>query len=68
VVSLLNREKVPFDKLRANGICVMDKPVQDKTMQAMPEEIRTRVFEKYAEIQGIQTQESELKATLEASA
>jgi len=44
----------------------MDKPIQDKAMQAIQEEIRTRVFEKYAEIQGVQTQESELKATLEA--
>jgi hypothetical protein len=43
-----------------------NKPAQEKTGQTMLEEIRTRVFEKYAEIQGIHTQESELKATIEA--
>ena len=44
----------------------MNKPLPDKETRAIQEEIRTRVFEKYAETQGIQTQEHELRATLEA--
>jgi hypothetical protein len=45
----------------------MNTPIHDKkAMQVMLEEIRTRVFEKYAENQGLQTQETELKATVEA--
>ena len=44
----------------------MNKPLSDKDARAIQEEIRTRVFEKYAETQGVQTQEHELRATLEA--
>lgn len=40
--------------------------MDQKTTQAVQEEIRSRVFERYAEIQGVQTQESELRATLDA--
>ncbi len=44
----------------------MEKRLDRKTTQVIQEEIRTRVFERYAEIQGIETQESELRATLDA--
>lgn len=44
----------------------MKKPVDPEKAQAIQEEIRSRVFERYAEIQGIETQKDELKATLEA--
>jgi hypothetical protein len=45
---------------------MMKKALNDKEARAIQEEIRTRVFEKYAETQGVQTQEHELQATLEA--
>lgn len=45
---------------------MLKKSFHDKEARAIQEEIRTRVFEKYAEIQGVQTQEHELRATLEA--
>ncbi|MCP4396585.1 MAG: 2TM domain-containing protein [bacterium] len=44
----------------------MEKRLDRKTTQVIQEEIRTRVFERYAEIQGIETEESELRATLDA--
>ena len=44
----------------------MEKALDRNTTQAIQEEIRSRVFERYAEIQGIETQESELRATLDA--
>ena len=45
---------------------IMEKPLEPEKAQAIQEEIRARVFEKYAELQGIETQKDELKATLDA--
>ena len=44
----------------------MEKRLDQKATQAIQEEIRSRVFERYAEVQGRETQESELRATLDA--
>lgn len=44
----------------------MEKRLDSDKTQAIQEEIRARVFEKYAELQGIETQQDELKATLDA--
>ncbi len=44
----------------------MEKLLDPEKAQAIQEEIRARVFEKYAELQGIETQKDELKATLDA--
>lgn len=40
--------------------------VEDQKAEAMLEEIRTRVFDRYAEIRGMETQQSALQATLDA--
>lgn len=40
--------------------------LNEDATKAIQEEIRTKVFERYAEMQGVQTQELELKATLDA--
>ncbi len=45
---------------------IMDNSLNEKTLQRIQEEIRTRVFEIYAEKQGIKTQLSEIEATIEA--
>ena len=44
----------------------MKKLLEPEKAQAIQEEIRARVFEKYADIQGIETQKDELNATLDA--
>lgn len=44
----------------------MKKLLDTEKAQAIQEEIRARVFEKYAEVQGFETQQDELKATLDA--
>ena len=43
-----------------------NKEIADEKTEAMLEEIRTRVFDRYAEMRGVETQESALNATLEA--
>ncbi|MCP4751690.1 MAG: 2TM domain-containing protein [Proteobacteria bacterium] len=42
------------------------KPSMGKTSEAIQDEIRTRVMERYAEMQGVEMQQSELQATLDA--
>lgn len=44
----------------------MKKLLDSEQARIIQEEIRSRVFEKYAEEQGVETQKHELKATLEA--
>jgi hypothetical protein len=44
----------------------MKKLLDSEQARIIQEEIRSRVFEKYAEVQGVETQKHELKATLEA--
>ena len=44
----------------------MNKEINPKILEKIQEEIRTKAFEKYAESQGIETQKSEIDATLEA--
>ncbi len=44
----------------------MDTPINEKTLQHIQEEIRKRVFEAYAQKQGVKTQWTEIEATIEA--
>jgi len=43
-----------------------EKTLVDQKTEAMLEEIRTKVFERYADMRGVETQESALQATLDA--
>lgn len=44
----------------------MEKLIDPEKARAIQEEIRTRVFDRYAEQQGLETQQHELQATLDA--